>query len=120
MVKNATNRAMYFTNAKTFEEFTKMNKVKLKSKKEEVDTTEEQWKKYLNKYYLSIRKVKPLMKKDEGMRLLSPQKIGLISNLKNNLRENQEEDFVEKMKKVPFRTHSKKESRHHESRELST
>jgi hypothetical protein len=55
------SKAVYYTNSRTFEEFTKLNKIKAARKiLVEDESTDEQWKKYLNKYYLSIRKVKPL------------------------------------------------------------
>lgn len=55
---------IYFSNAKTFEQFTKMAKIRPKKNpnliKDEID---EEWSKYLDKYYLNIRKVKPLLRK---------------------------------------------------------
>lgn len=71
-------QAMYYTNAKTFEEFTRVNKIKTSKKSSQADeeNADEKWKKYLDKYYLSIRKVKPLLKKeDEELKLLSQQKV---------------------------------------------
>lgn len=60
---------MYFTNAKTFEQFTKMSKIKpnrqLSPTKEDLSKVDSQgeWTKYLDKYYLNIRKVKPIYRK---------------------------------------------------------
>ena len=89
------------------------------NKRVQEDDTDEQWKRYLNKYYLSIRKVKPLMKKDEGLRLLSPQKIGLISNMQHvHQQRNNSKEMLHKMK-VPFRSHSKRQSRNNKNRDFS-
>ncbi len=60
------NRYIYFTNAKTFEQFTKMAKIRPHKKNIHIlkDQTDEDWGKFLDKYYLNIRKVKPVLKKE--------------------------------------------------------
>jgi hypothetical protein len=60
------NRYIYFTNAKTFEQFTKMAKIRPQKKNIHIlkDEVDEDWSKYLEKYYLNIRRVKPLLKKE--------------------------------------------------------
>jgi len=35
----------------------------------------------LNKYYLSIRKVKPLLKNSEAMKMSFPEKVGSVSTI---------------------------------------
>ena len=69
-------KSFYLANAKTFEQFSKMNKMRQTRRlsqmtKEEVD---EEWKKYLDKYYLSIKKVQPILKGDPSTDILSPKK----------------------------------------------
>ena len=47
------------------------------------------------------------MKKDEGIRLLSPQKIGLISNMQHIHQQASESKEVFDKLKPPLRAHSK-------------
>lgn len=77
------NRFVYYANAKTFEQFSKMAKIKNNKKADAKEEHDEDWKKYLDKYYLNIRKVKPLLKRDTAIHMLSPQRIINISEIRD-------------------------------------
>ena len=58
------NRLLNWSGTKTFEQFGKFTKFKptKKMRSKNVDELETDWKKYLDRYYLNIKKVTPLLK----------------------------------------------------------
>ena len=58
------NRILNWSGTKTFEQFGKLNKFKPTKKihSKNADELESDWKKYLDRYYLNIKKVAPLLK----------------------------------------------------------
>ena len=78
------SKALSAANAKTYEQFTRMAKIhphkrNMISIREEID---EEWGKYLDKYNLNIRKVRPLYLKEEAE--VRPQRIINISEIKEH------------------------------------
>lgn len=103
---------VYFANAKTFEQFTKMAKVQPNRRNLQImkEEAEEEWSRYLDSYYLNIRKVKPLLKKDFELDEVALQKKLCSDEPKGkSLGKNSESSEMMKMKaNIHIRTHSKR------------